>query len=62
MDVRKIAETFIRAGIKRKSIDWGTLPEVAVAVEIPRIAEHGDFSTNAALRAALSVDVPPAQL
>ncbi len=52
MDVRKITETFIRAGIKRKSADWGTLPDVAVAVEIPRLAEHGDFSTNAALQLA----------
>src|SRR5512145_348577 len=32
--------------------EWGTIPEVPIAVEIPRVEEHGDFSTNAALQLA----------
>jgi arginyl-tRNA synthetase len=52
VDVRNIAESVIRAGIKRKFAEWGTAPEVSVAVEIPRVEAHGDFSTNAALQLA----------
>ncbi len=52
MDVRKITESLIRSGIKRKLEQWGTVPDVSIAVDIPRVAEHGDFSTNAALQLA----------
>lgn len=62
MDVRKITETFIRAGIKRKSVDWGSLPDVSVAVEIPRVAEHGDFSTNAAMQLAKPLGRKPREV
>jgi len=62
VDVRKITETFIRAGIKRKSVDWGSLPDVSVAVEIPRVAEHGDFSTNAAMQLAKPLGRKPREV
>ncbi len=62
MDVRKITETFIRAGIKRKLATWGALPDVAFAVEIPRVAEHGDFSTNAALQLAKPLGRKPREV
>ena len=52
MDVRQITESFIRAGIKRKLAEWGAVTEMPIAVEIPRVEEHGDFSTNAALQLA----------
>ncbi len=62
MDVRKITETFIRAGIQKKLATWGTLPDVAVAVEIPRVEEHGDFSTNAALQLAKPLGKKPREV
>ena len=52
MDVRKITESLIRSGIKRKLEEWGVPGEIPVTVEIPRQEEHGDFSTNAALQLA----------
>ncbi len=62
MDVRKITESFIRAGIERKAAEWGALPDVAVAIEIPRVAEHGDFSTNAALQLARPLGRKPREV
>lgn len=50
MDVRRITESLIRTGIKRKLEEWGVHEEIAVSVEVPRQEEHGDFSTNAALK------------
>ena len=52
MDVRKITESLIRSGIKRKLEVWGVPGEISVSVEIPRQEEYGDFSTNAALQLA----------
>ncbi|HEU5359953.1 MAG TPA: arginine--tRNA ligase [Candidatus Deferrimicrobiaceae bacterium] len=52
MDVRKITESLIGSGIKRKLEEWGGPEEVSVSVEIPRQEEHGDFATNAALQLA----------
>jgi arginyl-tRNA synthetase len=50
LDVRKITESLIQAGIKRKLEEWGGEGGIPVSVEIPRQEEHGDFSTNAALQ------------
>jgi len=52
LDVRKITESLIQAGIKRKLEEWGGPGEIPVSVEIPRQEGHGDFSTNAALQLA----------
>ncbi len=52
MDVRKITESLIRSGIKRKLTEWGGGAEISVSVEIPKKEEHGDFSTNAAMQLA----------
>ncbi len=62
MDVRRITESFIQAGIKRKKASWGALPDVAVVVEIPRVAEHGDFSTNAAMQLAKPIGRKPREV
>ena len=62
MDVRNIAESVIRAGIKRKLAEWGPIPEVSVAVEIPRVEAHGDFSTNAALQLAKPLGRKPREV
>ncbi|MBI5420426.1 MAG: arginine--tRNA ligase [Deltaproteobacteria bacterium] len=59
MDVRKITESILQAGIKRKLRDWGIDQDVLVAVEIPRQEEHGDFSTNAAMQLARLVGKKP---
>ncbi|MDA8122670.1 MAG: arginine--tRNA ligase [Deltaproteobacteria bacterium] len=50
MDIRKITESLVLAGIKRKSPGWGIDREIPVSVEIPRQGDHGDFSTNAAMQ------------
>ncbi len=50
MDVRRITESLIHSGIKRKLEEWGIQEGISVSVEIPRQEEHGDFSTNAALQ------------
>jgi len=50
LDVRKITESLLLAGIKRKLAEWGVDREIPVSVEIPRQEEHGDFSTNAAMQ------------
>ncbi|MBK5095752.1 MAG: arginine--tRNA ligase, partial [Deltaproteobacteria bacterium] len=52
MDVRRITESLIQTGIKRKLEEWGIPEEISVSVEVPRQEEHGDFSTNAALQLA----------
>ncbi|MGE5188564.1 MAG: arginine--tRNA ligase [Gemmatimonadota bacterium] len=62
MDVRGLAEAVIRAGIKRKLAEWGAAPEVSVAVEIPRVEAHGDFSTNAALQLAKPLGRKPREV
>jgi len=59
LDVRKITESLIQAGIKRKLEEWGGLGEIPVSVEIPRQEEHGDFSTNAALQLARHLKKKP---
>jgi arginyl-tRNA synthetase len=59
VDVRKITESLLLAGIKRKLADWGVDQEISVSVEIPRQAEHGDFSTNAAMQMARAVGKKP---
>ncbi len=50
VDIRKITESLVLAGIKRKSPGWGIDREIPVSVEIPRQGDHGDFSTNAAMQ------------
>lgn len=50
MDARKITESLVFAGIKRKLEQWGIGEEIRVSVEIPKQQEHGDFATNAALQ------------
>ncbi len=50
MDIRKITESLVQAGIKRKLLGWGIDQEIPVQVEIPKQEEHGDFSTNAAMQ------------
>lgn len=50
VDIRKITESLLLAGIKRKLLSWGIDQEIPVSVEIPRQEEHGDFSTNAAMQ------------
>lgn len=50
MDVRRITESLIHSGIKRKLEEWGIQGGIPVSVEIPRQEEHGDFSTNAPLQ------------
>jgi arginyl-tRNA synthetase len=52
LDVRRITEELVRSGIERKAAEWGVERPVPVIVEIPRLKEHGDFSTNAALQLA----------
>ncbi len=52
MDVRRITESLIHTGIKRKLEEWGIPGEISVSVEVPRQEEHGDFSTNAAMQLA----------
>jgi len=59
LDVRRITESLIRTGIKRKLEEWGIPEEIAVSVEVPRQEEHGDFSTNAALKLAAHVRRKP---
>ena len=59
MDVRKITESLIQAGIKRKLEEWGGPGEIPVSVEIPRQEGHGDFSTNAALQLARHLKKKP---
>jgi len=50
LDVRRITESLIQSGIKRKLEEWGVPGEFPVSVEIPKQEEHGDFATNAALQ------------
>ena len=59
MDIRKITESLLLAGIKRKLISWGIDQEIPVSVEIPRQEEHGDFSTNAAMQLSRHVGRKP---
>jgi arginyl-tRNA synthetase len=59
VDVRKITESLLLSGIKRKLAEWGTDQEIPVSVEIPRQEEHGDFSTNAAMQLARSLGKKP---
>lgn len=56
MDVRKVTESLLLSGIKRKLTQWGINREIPFSVEIPRQEEHGDFSTNAAMQIARHVD------
>ncbi|NJD61321.1 MAG: arginine--tRNA ligase [Deltaproteobacteria bacterium] len=62
MDVRKITESLLLSGIKRKLAEWGTDLEIPVSVEIPRQEEHGDFSTNAAMQLARRVGKKPREV
>jgi arginyl-tRNA synthetase len=64
LDVRKIAESLVLAGIKRKLAEWGADREipVPVSVEIPRQEEHGDFSTNAAMQLARHLGKRPREV
>ena len=62
MDVRRITESLIHSGIKRKLEEWGVPGEIPVSVEIPRQEEHGDFSTNAALQLAGLLERKPREL
>jgi len=50
LDVRRITESIVHSGIKRKLEEWGIPGGIPVSVEIPRQEEHGDFSTNAPLQ------------
>jgi len=52
LDVRRITESLIQTGIKRKLEEWGVPGEISVSVEVPKQEDHGDFSTNAALQLA----------
>ncbi len=62
MDVRRITESLILSGIKRKLEEWGVPGEIPVSVEIPRQEGHGDFSTNAALQLAGLLERKPREL
>jgi arginyl-tRNA synthetase len=62
VDVRKITESLLLAGIKRKLADWGESLSVPVSVEIPRQEEHGDFSTNAAMQLARQLGKKPREV
>ena len=55
MDVRKVTESLLLSGIKRKLSQWGIAPEISFSIEIPRQEEHGDFSSNAAMQIARHV-------
>lgn len=52
MDVRNITESMVFSGIRRKLDQWGVRGEIQRTLEIPKQAEHGDFSTSAALQVA----------
>ncbi len=62
MDVRKVTESLLLAGIKRKLRQWGIDKEVSFSVEIPRQEEHGDFSSNAAMQLARDVGKKPREV
>jgi len=57
--VRDITESLVFSGIHRKLDQWGIRGEIPGVLEIPKLAEHGDFSTNAALQAAGLLRRPP---
>ena len=59
MDVRKITESLLLAGIKRKLNQWGIESDLSVAVEIPRQEEYGDFSTSVAMQMAQQIGKKP---
>ena len=59
MGVRDITESIVFSGIRRKLDQWGFRGEIPGALEIPKQAEHGDFSTNAALQVAGVLRRPP---
>lgn len=52
MSVRKITESMVFSGIRRKLDQWEVREKILPAIEIPKQPEHGDFSTNIALRLA----------
>jgi arginyl-tRNA synthetase len=62
VDVRKITESLLLAGIKRKFAEWGEDREISVSLEVPRQEEHGDFSTNAAMQLARHVGKKPREI
>ena len=62
MDVRKVTESLLLAGIKRKLTQWGVEREVSFSVEIPRQEEHGDFSSNAAMQLARHIGKKPREV
>ncbi len=62
VDVRKITESLLCTGIKRKLTEWGIEREIPVSVEIPRQEEHGDFSTNAAMQVARELGRKPREV
>jgi len=62
VDVRKVTETLLLAGIKRKLTQWGVEREVSFSVEIPRQEEHGDFSSNAAMQLARHIGRKPREV
>lgn len=59
MGVRDITESMVFSGIRRKMDQWGIQGEIPEFLEIPKHAEHGDFSTNAALQVAGILRRPP---
>ncbi|MBI5575645.1 MAG: arginine--tRNA ligase [Deltaproteobacteria bacterium] len=62
MDVRKVTESLLLAGIKRKLTQWGIERDISFSVEIPRQEEHGDFSSNAAMQLAKHVGKKPREV
>lgn len=62
MDVRKITESLLLSGIKRKFAEWGLDRDISVSLEIPRQEEHGDFSTNAAMQLARHLGKKPREV
>jgi arginyl-tRNA synthetase len=62
LDVRKVTEVLLLAGIKRKLNQWGIEGEVPFSVEIPKLEEHGDFSTNAAMQLSRRVGKKPREV
>jgi arginyl-tRNA synthetase len=62
VDVRKITESLLLAGIKRKFTEWGADRESSVSLEIPRQEEHGDFSTNVAMQLARHLGKKPREV
>jgi len=59
VSVRRITESIVFPGIRRKLDQWGIRKEIPTAIEIPKQPEHGDYSINIALQVAGTLQRPP---